>query len=67
MARNGGIGVGLYCTAYAVAGALIGTAAHAFLPPLADGDTAFAQAVNAVLPGPTAFLSSQPLRHAWLV
>ncbi len=50
VARNGGIGVGVYCVAYAVAGALIGTAAHAFLPPLADGDTAFAQAVNAVLP-----------------
>jgi solute:Na+ symporter, SSS family len=50
VARNGGIGVGLYCAAYAAAGALIGTAAHAFLPPLADGDTAFALAVNAVLP-----------------
>jgi SSS family solute:Na+ symporter len=50
VARNGGIGVGLYCAAYAVAGALIGTAAHAFLPPLADGDTAFALTVNAVLP-----------------
>lgn len=50
VARNGGIGVGLYCVGYAAAGALIGTAAHAFLPPLADGDTAFAQAVNAVLP-----------------
>jgi len=50
VARNGGIGVGLYCAAYAAAGALIGTAAHAFLPPLADGDAAFAQAVNAVLP-----------------
>ena len=50
VARNGGIGVGLYCAAYAAAGALIGTAAHAFLPPLADADAAFAQAVNAVLP-----------------
>ena len=50
VARQGGIGVGLYCLAYAAAGALIGTAAHAFLPPLADGDAAFAQAVNAVLP-----------------
>jgi SSS family solute:Na+ symporter len=50
VARNGGIGVGLYCAAYAAAGALIGIAAHAFLPPLADGDTAFALAVNAVLP-----------------
>jgi solute:Na+ symporter, SSS family len=50
VARNGGIGVGIYCLAYAAAGALIGTAAHSFLPPLADGDAAFAQIVNVVLP-----------------
>ena len=50
VARNGGIAVGLYCLAYAVAGALIGTAGHAFLPPLADPDSAFAHIVNAVLP-----------------
>ena len=50
VARNGGIYVGLYCFAYAVAGALIGAAGHAFLPPLADPDLAFATIVNAVLP-----------------
>jgi SSS family solute:Na+ symporter len=50
IARNGGIYVGLYCFAYAIAGALIGAAGHAFLPPLADSDLAFATIVNAVLP-----------------
>jgi solute:Na+ symporter, SSS family len=50
VARNGGIAVGLYCVCYALAGALIGTAGRVFLPPLADGDLAFAQIVNAVLP-----------------
>jgi|HubBroStandDraft_1064217.scaffolds.fasta_scaffold00308_19 solute:Na+ symporter, SSS family len=50
VARNGGIGVGLYCLVYALAGALIGAAGRVFLPPLAEGDLAFAQIVNAVLP-----------------
>jgi len=50
IARNGGIAVGLYCLCYALAGALIGTAGRVFLPPLADGDLAYAQIVNAVLP-----------------
>jgi solute:Na+ symporter, SSS family len=50
VARNGGIAVGLYCVCYAIAGALIGTAGRVFLPPLSDGDLAFAQIVNAVLP-----------------
>jgi SSS family solute:Na+ symporter len=50
VARDGGIYVGLYCLAYAVAGATIGAAGHAFLPPLADPDLAFATIVNAVLP-----------------
>jgi SSS family solute:Na+ symporter len=50
VARNGGIGVGLYCLCYALAGALIGTAGRVFLPPLADADAAFAETVNAVLP-----------------
>jgi SSS family solute:Na+ symporter len=35
---------------YALAGALIGAAGRVFLPPLAEGDLAFAQIVNAVLP-----------------
>jgi solute:Na+ symporter, SSS family len=50
VARDGGIYVGLYCFAYAIAGATIGAAGHAFLPPLADPDLAFASIVNAVLP-----------------
>jgi solute:Na+ symporter, SSS family len=50
VARNGGIAVGLYCVCYALAGALIGAAGRVFLPPLADGDLAYAQIVNAVLP-----------------
>jgi SSS family solute:Na+ symporter len=50
VARYGGIGVGLYCLCYALAGALIGTAGRTFLPSLPDADMAFAQIVNAVLP-----------------
>lgn len=50
VARNGGIGVGFYCLFYALAGAMIGMAGRAFLPPLADADSAFAEIVNAVLP-----------------
>jgi SSS family solute:Na+ symporter len=50
VARNGGIGVGIYCLCYALAGALIGTAGRVFLPPLANPDSAFAQIVDAVLP-----------------
>jgi SSS family solute:Na+ symporter len=50
VARGGGIAVGLYCLVYAIAGALIGTAGRAFLPALADPDSAFANIVNVVLP-----------------
>jgi solute:Na+ symporter, SSS family len=50
VARTGGIIVGCYCLCYGLAGALIGAAGHAFLPPLADADAAFALIVNAVLP-----------------
>ncbi len=50
VARDGGIYVGLYCFVYAIAGATIGMAGHAFLAPLADPDLAFATIVNAVLP-----------------
>jgi len=50
VARNGGITVGIYCFAYAIAGALIGAAGHAFLSPLADPDLAFATIVDTVLP-----------------
>jgi solute:Na+ symporter, SSS family len=50
VARNGGMAVGIYCLVYAMAGALIGTAGHVFLPHLADPDSAFANIVNVVLP-----------------
>ena len=50
VARDGGVYVGLYCLAYAAAGATIGAAGRAFLPPLADPDLAFGTIVNAVLP-----------------
>ena len=50
VARSGGVVVGLYCLAYAIAGALIGTAGHVFLPVLPDPDLAFASIVNMVLP-----------------
>jgi SSS family solute:Na+ symporter len=50
VARKGGVLVGLYCIAYAAAGALIGAAGRVFLPPLPDADLAFAQIVNLVLP-----------------
>src|SRR6204780_4872244 len=49
-ARIGGIGVGLYCLCYALAGALIGTAGRVFLPALGNADAAFAQIVITVLP-----------------
>lgn len=50
VARMGCVMVGLYCIAYAAAGALIGAAGRTFLPPLADTDLAFAAIVNAILP-----------------
>lgn len=50
VARTGGVLVGLYCIAYAAAGALIGAAGRTFLPPLANTDLAFADIVKAVLP-----------------
>ena len=50
VARDGGVYVGLYCFAYAIAGATIGAAGRVFIPQLADPDLAFATIVNAVLP-----------------
>jgi len=50
VARTGGVVVGIYCIAYAAAGALIGAAGRTFLPPLADADLAFAKIVQLVLP-----------------
>jgi len=50
IARTGGVLVGLYCIAYALAGALIGAAGRTFLPALPDPDLAFASIVQLVLP-----------------
>ena len=50
IARTGGVLVGLYCIAYALAGALIGAAGRTFLPLLPDPDLAFASIVQLVLP-----------------
>jgi SSS family solute:Na+ symporter len=50
VARTGGVLVGIYCIAYAAAGALIGAAGRTFLPPLPDADLAFATIVQQVLP-----------------
>ena len=50
IARWGGVAAGLYCLLYAVAGALIGSAAKVILPNLATPDNAFAQVTKAALP-----------------
>ncbi|WP_443706279.1 sodium:solute symporter [Pseudonocardia parietis] len=50
VARWAGVGAGVYCLAYGVAGALIGTAAQVLVPGLAERDDAFATIVGAVLP-----------------
>ncbi len=47
---RGGLGAGAYCLLYAVAGALIGTAAAVVLPGLDNPDDAFALIVVDVLP-----------------
>lgn len=50
VAKYGGIGAGVYCMLYAVAGAIIGMTAASLFPGLAVPDTAFAVLVNGVLP-----------------
>lgn len=50
VARVAGLGAGVYCMAYAVAGAVIGMAAKALLPNLAVPDNAFASVAKDVLP-----------------
>ncbi len=50
IATRGGLASGVYCVLYAVAGALIGTAARAVYPNLADPDVAFATIVEGMLP-----------------
>ncbi|WP_020671894.1 sodium:solute symporter [Amycolatopsis nigrescens] len=50
VATGGGILAGVYCLVYAVAGALIGTAAKALYPSLASAQDAFATVVEDLLP-----------------
>jgi SSS family solute:Na+ symporter len=50
IARWGGVAAGVYCLLYAVAGALIGSAARVILPNLATPDNAFAQVTKVALP-----------------
>lgn len=51
VAKYGGLGAGLYCMLYAVAGALIGMSAAALFPGLESADSAFATLTVGVLPG----------------
>ncbi|MFF3764835.1 sodium:solute symporter [Streptomyces sp. NPDC001922] len=50
VARLGGTAAGVYCLAYAVAGAVIGTAAKVLYPKLGSADDAFATIVKDALP-----------------
>ncbi|MFD7501991.1 sodium:solute symporter [Streptomyces sp. NPDC059850] len=50
VARLGGTAAGTYCLAYAVAGAVIGTAAKVLYPDLGSPDDAFATIVKDALP-----------------
>ncbi|WP_258089963.1 sodium:solute symporter [Serratia liquefaciens] len=50
IARYAGLGAGVYCVLYGVAGALIGMAGKLVLPQLANTDGAFAAIAQAVLP-----------------
>ncbi|MFR9674828.1 sodium:solute symporter [Streptomyces sp. TR06-5] len=50
VARNGGTVAGTYCLAYALAGAVIGTAAKVLYPNLARADNAFAVIAGDALP-----------------
>ncbi len=50
VAKWAGLFAGIYCLLYAVAGAVIGMAAHALLPDLSVPDNAFAAVTTEVLP-----------------
>ena len=50
VARWGGVVAGLYCLAYGLVGALIGTAARVLVPNLPNPDNAFARVAAEVLP-----------------
>src|SRR5918995_6858173 len=50
IARWGSVAAGVYCLLYALAGALVGTAARVILPDLASSDNAFARITTEALP-----------------
>jgi SSS family solute:Na+ symporter len=50
IARWGSVAAGVYCLLYALAGALVGTAARVILPDLGSSDNAFARITTEVLP-----------------
>jgi solute:Na+ symporter, SSS family len=50
IARWGSVAAGVYCLLYALAGALVGTAARVILPDLTTPDNAFARVASEALP-----------------
>jgi solute:Na+ symporter, SSS family len=50
IARWGSVAAGVYCLLYALAGALVGTAARVIFPELASSDNAFARVASDALP-----------------
>jgi SSS family solute:Na+ symporter len=50
IARWGSVAAGVYCLLYALAGALVGTAARVIFPELATPDNAFARVASEALP-----------------
>ncbi len=50
IARWGSVAAGVYCLLYALAGALVGTAARVIFPNLASADNAFARIATEALP-----------------
>jgi SSS family solute:Na+ symporter len=50
VARWGSVAAGVYCLLYALAGALVGTAARVLLPNLGSSDNAFARITTEALP-----------------
>ena len=50
IARWGSVAAGVYCLLYALAGALVGTAARVILPDLGSSDNAFARITTEALP-----------------
>lgn len=50
VARIGGMAAGIYCIAYGIVGAIVGTAILVLIPDLAVPDNAFAEGAKAILP-----------------